>query len=161
MLDFSILSWNVRGLNQQACHDAVRELISATTCHLVCLQETKLSTIDRFTTGALGGPKLNNFRFKHAEGNSETQGGTLLLWDSDVLDLSNVTVWEFHLSASVALKDRQASFSQTVVYGPTCRSRKPAFLREMNEQRPHLSSPGWSSGISIAHTKLVIEIILE
>jgi hypothetical protein len=45
----------------------VRELISATTCHLVCLQETKLLTIDRFTADALGGPKLNNFRFKPAE----------------------------------------------------------------------------------------------
>jgi exonuclease III len=161
MSDFSILSWNVRGLNQQARHDAVRELISDTTYHLVCLQETKLSTIDMFTTDALGGPKLNNFRFKPAEGNSETRGGTLLLWDSDVLDPSNVTVWEFHLSASVALKDRRASFSITFVYGPTCRSRKHAFLREMNEQRSPLSSPSWSLGISIAHTKLVIEIILE
>jgi hypothetical protein len=119
----------------------VRELISAMTCHLVYLQETKFSTIDRFTTDALGGPKLIIFRFKPAEGNSGTQGGILLLWDSDVLDLSNVIVGEFHLSASVTLKDRRASFSLTVVYGPTCRSRKPAYLREMNDQRPPLSSP--------------------
>jgi hypothetical protein len=61
MSDFSILCWNVRGLNLQARRDAVRVMISTTTCHLACLQETKLSTVDRSIVMALGGPKLNKF----------------------------------------------------------------------------------------------------
>ena len=141
MSDFSILCWNVRGLNLQARRDAVRVMISTTTCHLACLQETKLSTVDRSIVTALGGPKLNKFSFKPAEGISGTRGGILLLWDSDLLELSNFTIGEFHISANVSLKDRCASFYLTVVYGPSCRGRKPDFLREMSAQRPPSPSP--------------------
>jgi exonuclease III len=141
MSDFSILCWNVRGLNLQARRDAVHAMISTTTCHLACLQETKLSMVDRSIVTTLGGPKLNNFSFKPAEGNSGTRGGILSLWDSDLLELSNFTIGEFHISANVSLKDRHASFYLTVVYGPSCRGRKPDFLREMSAQRPPPPSP--------------------
>jgi exonuclease III len=75
MSDFGIPCWNVRGLNLQARRDAVREMISSTSCHLACLQETKLAMIDTYTAAALGGQKLNNFSFKPAEGISGTRGG--------------------------------------------------------------------------------------
>jgi exonuclease III len=40
--DFDILSWNVRGLNMAARCLAMHEMIAANTCHIACLQETKL-----------------------------------------------------------------------------------------------------------------------
>jgi hypothetical protein len=119
----------------------MRAMISTTTCHLACLQETKLSMVDRSIVTTLGGPKLNNFSFKPVEGNSGTRGGILLLWDSDLLELSNFTIREFHISANVSLKDRHASFYLAVVYGPSCRGRKPDFLREMSAHRPPPPSP--------------------
>jgi exonuclease III len=51
-----ILSWNPRGLNDSGKRDSVRELIDSLRVNLVCLQETKMSVIDRFTVNQCMGP---------------------------------------------------------------------------------------------------------
>ena len=66
MLDqnISILCWNVRGLNCPERTATVHETIATSSCHLVCLQETKLQVIDPFTAAYLGGQRLKNFAYK-------------------------------------------------------------------------------------------------
>jgi hypothetical protein len=44
----NILIWNVRGLNAQSHHDAIRELVRAKHLSIVCFQETKLNVITDF-----------------------------------------------------------------------------------------------------------------
>ena len=43
-----VLCWNVRGLNNPAKRNAVREFVVAAKVNLVCLQETKLVAFDPF-----------------------------------------------------------------------------------------------------------------
>jgi hypothetical protein len=43
---YSIMSWNVRGLGRQDKCDAVRDAISISHPHIVCLEESKLNVID-------------------------------------------------------------------------------------------------------------------
>nr|TKW06294.1 hypothetical protein SEVIR_7G233500v2 [Setaria viridis] len=81
--NLEILCWNVRGPNQRARRDTVRETINGTSCHIACLQETKLNEIDRYTATYLGGYRLDEYVFKPAGGLSSTKGGMMLLWNSN------------------------------------------------------------------------------
>jgi exonuclease III len=40
-----ILIWNVRGLNATAQQDSVRTIVDASRADIVCIQETKISTM--------------------------------------------------------------------------------------------------------------------
>ena len=40
-----ILIWNVRGLNQRARRDLIRDVVRSSMADVVCLQETKLSCV--------------------------------------------------------------------------------------------------------------------
>ena len=134
--NLEILCWNVRGLNRRARRDTVRETITTTSCHLACLQETKLHDIDQFMASHLGGHRLNKYAFKPAGGLSGTRGGILLLWNDDYLDISNIFIGEFHVSATVSTTETSSTFVLTVVYGPTLSSRKQAFLHELQQLKP-------------------------
>ena len=55
---------------------AVHETIAANTCHIACLQETKLQHLDDGLACFLGAYRLNCFAYKPALG---TRGGILIL----------------------------------------------------------------------------------
>jgi exonuclease III len=97
----NLLSWNVRGLNDVDRQSTVNEIISNSSCHVVCLQETKLDYVDQFTACFLGGYRLKSFAQRSAIG---TRGGILLLWDDDVLQVSDIVATEFCLSASLLIR---------------------------------------------------------
>jgi exonuclease III len=106
----------------------VHELIAATPCNLVYLQETKLQTIDLSLANFLGAYKLNRFAFKPATG---TKGGILLLWNDLEIDLSHVREGRFSISAHVTIRSSLTAFTITGVYGPTRRIDKLAFLAHL------------------------------
>jgi hypothetical protein len=64
----NFLGWNVRGLNDQDRKDTVHETIAASSCHIVCLQETKLESISSFDAAYIGGYKLRGFAERPALG---------------------------------------------------------------------------------------------
>jgi exonuclease III len=64
----NILGWNVRGLNDQDRKDTVHETIAASSCHIVCLQETKLECIFAFDACYIGGNRLLSFAKRPANG---------------------------------------------------------------------------------------------
>ena len=80
----NFISWNVRGLNYPDRRATVHETIAATSCHLACLQETKLAAMDQFTAAFLGGARLKSFAQRPAVG---TRGGILLLWDDEAVQV--------------------------------------------------------------------------
>ena len=124
----NLLSWNVRGLNCPNRRATVHETIAATSCHLACLQETKLEVLDQFTASFLGGARLKSFAHRPALG---TRGGFLLLWDDDVVAVSDIVLSVYCLSATVLIRESGVSFKITVVYGPTASSCKNAFFAEL------------------------------
>jgi exonuclease III len=139
-VNLEILCWNVRGLNNVARRETVLETIATTSCHLVCLQETKLILVDQFLAASLGGPKLDMFCFKPAGGFSGTCGGILILWNSDFMELVNCTQGEYHILAHVQMKESNVAFLLTMVYGPARNGNKVAFLRELQDLKPQLGT---------------------
>jgi exonuclease III len=78
---------NVRGLNDQDRKDTVHETIAAASCHVVCLQEIKLESVSAFDASYIGGYRLWGFAERPATG---TRGGILLLWDENIVQMSNI-----------------------------------------------------------------------
>jgi exonuclease III len=70
---FEILCWNVRGLNDPAKRDAVREFVASLRVSIVCLQETRLNVMDDFLVMQCLGPSFDGYVYVPA---SETRGGS-------------------------------------------------------------------------------------
>ncbi|XP_044389289.1 uncharacterized protein [Triticum aestivum] len=136
MLDqnLSILCWNVRGLNCPDRRATIHETITATPCHIVCLQETKLQNVDPFIASFLGGHRLKSFAQRPSVG---TRGGILLLWDEHFVKIQDVNIGAFFLSAKVSLSSSGESFKLTTVYGPTRSNLKDGFFQELVSEKPH------------------------
>lgn len=133
--NLSILCWNVRGLNCPDRRAAVHQTIASSSCHLVCIQESKLQTVDPFIAAYLGGQRLKNFAQRLADG---TKGGILLLWDETVLSVTDVQIGAYFLSATVAFRNSSdpKTFKLTTVYGPNRNNHKDAFFLELTSQKP-------------------------
>lgn len=102
--DLDILCWNVRGHNSEARRSTVQQVLASSSCHIVCLQETKMSSIDEWLTLDVGGFRLRSFTFLPVGGISGTRGGILILWNNDVVNLDCITKRDFSLSATVNIK---------------------------------------------------------
>ena len=133
----SVLSWNPRGLNDPDRRTAVHTTIAASSCHIVCLQETKLAHVDQFTAAFLGGHRLTSYAQRPAAG---TRGGILLLWDDNEFDLHDIQVGTYCLSAMVCSRKSGTSFKLTGVYGPTTANLKDAFFAELVSLKPPLGT---------------------
>lgn len=123
--NLSILNWNVRGLNCPNRRATIRETIAATPCHIIYIQETKMTDIGQFVVSSLGGLRHGSFAQRPADG---TRGGILILWDDDDVKLSNIHFGQFTLSANVQLANSDVVFKLTTVYGPTRSNLKEAFF---------------------------------
>lgn len=78
----SILIWNARGLNMKARRDAVREVIFSSKADIVCLQETKVASMDHFLFCSVFGSDFDKFVLLPADG---TRGGLIIAWKSSVI----------------------------------------------------------------------------
>lgn len=93
----NVLSWNVRGLNDQNRRATVSETIVASSCHLVFLQETKLAHVDQFCAAFQGGNRLCGYAQRPANG---TRGGILMLWDDTIMEVKEGLFHDSILSLS-------------------------------------------------------------
>lgn len=137
--NLDILCWNVRGLNDPARCVTVHEVLAATSCHIACFQETKLASIDGALATFLSGYKHNCFTAKPAQG---TKGGILISWNDNYIDLQNIIIRRFSVTASVSIKECGTNFSLSVVYGPTRDIHKHGFLTELRNSKPS-DGTGW------------------
>jgi exonuclease III len=61
MVSLNFLVWNVRGLNDRSKRDCVKTLVLSLKPSIVCLQETKLSSISVFDVLSILGAGFSNF----------------------------------------------------------------------------------------------------
>jgi exonuclease III len=114
--DYSIFSWNGRGLNNPAKQEEVRQVVQIQKPLLVCLQETKISDFSRpLITACLGSDYSSNFWFLPAD---DTRGGVLLACRDVGFQFSNVMILTFTVSVTVRDYRTQAPWTLTGVYGP-------------------------------------------
>ena len=65
-----------------------------------------------------------------------------MLWDENLLDVTNVVALTYSLSAMVRIRASDVCFKVTSVYGPTDSSCKDAFFAELISHKP-LSGVAW------------------
>jgi exonuclease III len=66
--DLSVLNWNVRGLNDAAHREIVRETVTCSRPCIVCLQETKLNSINASLAAETLGQHLDSYLHLDAQG---------------------------------------------------------------------------------------------
>ncbi|KAK4582883.1 hypothetical protein RGQ29_025877 [Quercus rubra] len=90
----SIISWNVRGLNEQDKRLKVRNLIRKWGPDVVCLQETKMGLINRAVIRSLWGGQHVDWSYL---GSCGASGGVLVMWDTRVVNKIEEVVGRFSL----------------------------------------------------------------
>jgi exonuclease III len=73
---WSVLSWNVRGINSDKKWDAVRDRVLNNNCDIVCLQETKKSSFDLMFIKKICPSSFDAFEFIPSVGAS---GGSIII----------------------------------------------------------------------------------
>jgi hypothetical protein len=79
---FSIISWNVRGLNSPARWEAIRDMVQAHMPKMVCFQETKMETMNQQVAVETPGQSIDGYQVLPATGTrgASCWGGTYILW---------------------------------------------------------------------------------
>jgi exonuclease III len=104
---------------------------------LICLQETKLDTVDdALIRNALGTAYDNNYICLPAQG---TRGGILIAANHAVAKLSNPSITNHNVSAIVHDLRCSNPWMVTGVYGPQGNLEKKMFIRELK----HLKQGPW------------------
>src|SRR4051812_41019069 len=83
---FSVLVWNVCGLNAPAHRDVVLQTVALSGASVVILSEIKLEIVDYSVVARCCGSEFDKFFFLPAIG---TCGGILVAWKSSVVALSS------------------------------------------------------------------------
>jgi len=85
----TIMSWNVRGLNDRARRDVVHKLLDNIRPSIVCLQETKLDVISQYLMFAMLGMSFADFAYLLAS----NRGGVLVTAREAKISLSDTPMY--------------------------------------------------------------------
>ncbi|WVZ88110.1 hypothetical protein U9M48_034662 [Paspalum notatum var. saurae] len=131
MDSLKIISWNVRGLNSRARRDNVRTLVDSVRADIVCLQETKVESVDCGLVFSMLGMNFVDFAYLPAVGAS---GGVLIAARGPGTILSDVLLGCFSITVRVSTYLGE-SWGLTCVYGPQDEREKELFLEELSAAR--------------------------
>jgi hypothetical protein len=96
-MNLRIISWNIRGLNNPQKKDRVKFWLRTWKCDIVCLQETKLDTMDRRIVCSLWGNPYVDWEFLEAVGTAGGGGG-FFCYGISVLLRNSIPLWVGFLS---------------------------------------------------------------
>lgn len=88
------------------------------------------------------GPSYEDFFYLPAD---QTRGGILLAWRRDKIQLTNPSLCDYHITATVSSGDGDAHWWITGVYGPQGDDDKIAFLADLHDTRATCTGP-WLLG---------------
>ena len=94
-MELNLVSWNVNGLNNLKKRGILRNWLCKWKVDVVCLQETKLDTVDCRIIQSIWS---NHFIAWVALDAVNTAGGVLLLWDKQMLELVDYSVGQVSVS---------------------------------------------------------------
>jgi len=90
-----ILSWNVRGLNNNGKRALLRNVLRDWKCDLICLQETKMEDVEICDVRSFWGIQHVGFSVLRAVG---AAGGVLIMWNSISFQLISSFSGEFSVT---------------------------------------------------------------
>jgi exonuclease III len=76
-----ILCWNIRGINSDDKHNALRSHIDASGCSIICLQETKRASFEHSYIRKFCPRRFDKFICFPSDGSS---GGLVVIWNSAI-----------------------------------------------------------------------------
>lgn len=138
----NILIWNVHGLNDKGHRDMVHRVVQSCQPAIVCLQETKLSSISLRDVLSILGQNFSSFVTLPAQG---TRGGILVGWRDGSYNVEHYRVHRYSVSVFFQI-DGQQPWWFSCIYGPHVDAEKPAFLDELREVRSFCGGPWMLAG---------------
>lgn len=128
-----VFNWNVRGLNQPARRQVVKDLIKDHQGTVVCLQETKLAVVDDgVICSTFGQQFLGNYAGIPAAG---VRGGVIIACSQDHNELTQVDVRQYSVTDTIGSKVDNGTWSISGVYSPQGDNEKVQFLDEIRAVR--------------------------
>ena len=137
-MKLKILSWNVRGINNPQKRERVSYWLRQWQSDIVCLQETKLDSLDRRLIRSIWGNSYVDWAVLDAVG---TAGGILLLWDKRVVEKIDFFVGRFSVSCLWRGVCDGFTWVGTGLYGPTCDVTRQDLWAELRGIRQRWSNP--------------------
>jgi len=110
-----LLSWNVRGLNDNVKRAMLRNVLREWNCDLVCLQEMKLEAIELTDVRSIWGNQFVGYSVLRATG---AAGGILVLWNTYTFQLISSSCGDFSITCTLQMRDDSFSWAFTDIYGP-------------------------------------------
>ena len=108
-------SWNVRDLNDLQKHLIVRNLLREWNCDVVCLQETKLASMDRQLIYSLWSCPYVDLVALNAD---QTASGVLMMWDKRASEKLEVLAGQFSVSVRWQGLGDGFIWARFGIYGP-------------------------------------------
>lgn len=133
------MSWNVRGLGLPEKCDAVRDTISISHPHIVCIQESKLSSIDSTKSKAFLPASLSSFTYSPAGGSC---GGLVMAWNPDLFSVEDISQTNHSLTVSFISTSSNYSFTVMNVYAASDHRDTDMFLAEF-QANAQLADTNW------------------
>jgi hypothetical protein len=115
-MNFNILTWNVRGLNEGRKRLKIRNLLSQWKVDIVCLQETKLKLVSNQLVHSLWRCPYKEWCHVDAIGAS---GGILLMWDRRVVTKLDMCLGNYVAACSFRNVEDGFMWAFAGVYGPS------------------------------------------
>jgi hypothetical protein len=119
--DWSVLSFNVRGINSVVKGNGIHCTIRDSRCDIVCLQETKKDFFDRADLRKFCPNSLDAFAFVPSVGNS---GGFITVWNSSKLMDTVIFQNDYALSFEFYANSSNESWMSPIFTRPVLRMGK-------------------------------------
>ncbi|KAG2588484.1 hypothetical protein PVAP13_5NG346681, partial [Panicum virgatum] len=135
--NFTVVSWNVRGLGDSDKCNVVRDAFTTVNPTVICIQETKLHDITTSKAHSFLPPShVNSYHFIGAAG---SRGGILTTWNSNALRMDSYITRRHTLTVVLSSTSSDHRLTITNVYAPSDHRDSPLFLNGLKELKPHIN----------------------
>jgi hypothetical protein len=117
--NWSVLNWNVRGLNSADKCNVIRSKIEESSCAVFCIQKTKKQHFEPSNIQKIAPKWFNKYSFVPSEGAS---GGLLVGWNSSIFIGEVLYSSKFAITIHLTTQHNVEKWKLITVYGP-CQGR--------------------------------------
>lgn len=111
-INWNVLNWNIRGLNDLDKQKAVRAKIEESACSMVCIQETKMPHLDCSIMKKIAPKRFDKFVFAPSIG---APGGILVGWNDATLEGAVHETLNFAITIDFKARHNAAKWRLTTV----------------------------------------------
>ena len=130
LLDWKVLDWNVRGLNDKDKRLLVYNKIDESQCAIICLQETKCESFDHSFIRSFCPKRFDKFVFSPSVGAS---GGIIVLWNSSVFGGQLIQITSLAITVNFSSTHTNETWTLVTVYGPCRGIERDIFVQWLHD----------------------------